>query len=488
MGENENGKNKSKKTILSLVTEPIQWLRMLSTQLNPATVMGIFVIYGLGQGFSGSLFKVVADYYWKDVQKLQPSTVQLYVGFYFIPWLLKPLWGILTDAFPVRGYHRRPYFLLAGLIGTVSASTLALAGNLAALAALLCFLGVSASLAIADVTIDACIARSSIEVRDLAPDLQSLCGLCSGAGALLGYLASGFFVHRLGPQESLGLLALSPALTIVLGFVIYENRTTGFHAEKKQVMEIVGMKIRSMYQTIMYPQVWKPSLYMFLALALNVSIHEGHFYWYTDPKAGPSFSQEFVGVIYAIGAVASLLGVLIYHKVLKDYAFRDLLFYAQLLYGISGVLDLLFILRWNLVVGIPDYFFVVIEESATRITSKLRWMPMMVLSTQLCPLGIEGTFFAMLMCIDSTGVLLSRWGGGLLLHLLHITRTDFTNLWLAALIRDMIRFAILALVFLVPKTGQYEQLLPSEVSEKNTNDKVDEETLELVPINGKTEV
>ncbi|KAG4931440.1 hypothetical protein AAZX31_17G210200 [Glycine max] len=485
MGENDN---KTKKNLLSLLTEPIQWIQSLSSQLNPTFVIGVFIIYGIGQGFSGSLFKVVSDYYWKDVQKIQPSTVQLYVGFYFIPWVLKPLWGILTDAFPVRGYRRRPYFIISGVIGAISAAVVAFAGNLAAVAALMCFLGVSASLAIADVTIDACIARNSIEMRKLAPDLQSLCGFCSGAGALVGYLASGFFVHRLGTQESLGLMALSPALTIVLGFVIYENRTSASHIEK-QAVESVGMKIRSMYQTMLYPHVWKPSLYMFLALTLNVTTHEGHFYWYTDPKAGPAFSQEFVGVIYAIGAVASLIGVLIYHKALKDYQFRDLVFYAQLLYGISGVLDLIFILRWNLVIGIPDYFFVVLEESATRITSKIRWMPMMVLSTQLCPLGIEGTFFALLMCIDSIGALFSKWGGGMLLRVLHITRTDFTNLWLAVLIRDMLRFATLALVFLVPKTDQYEELLPSEVSGKNTSEKVhEEETLELVPIHGKTEV
>ncbi|KAG4394488.1 hypothetical protein GLYMA_20G047700v4 [Glycine max] len=35
--------------------------------------------------------------------------------------------------------------------------------------------------------------------------------------------------------ESLGLMALSPALTIMLGFVIYENRTSGLYIEKKQV-------------------------------------------------------------------------------------------------------------------------------------------------------------------------------------------------------------------------------------------------------------
>ncbi|KAJ6673896.1 FOLATE-BIOPTERIN TRANSPORTER 1 CHLOROPLASTIC [Salix viminalis] len=69
---------------------------------------------------------------------------------------------------------------------------------------------------------------------------------------------------------------------------------------------------------------------------------------------------------------------------------------------------------------------------------------MIVLSTRLCPLGIEGTFFALLMCIDSLGSLSSKWGGGLVLHLLHVTRNDFTNLWLAILIRNGLRFATLA--------------------------------------------
>ncbi|KAI9118302.1 hypothetical protein K1719_010634 [Acacia pycnantha] len=469
-------------SLLSIILEPFQWLTMLSSQLNPTFIAGVFLVYGLGQGFSGSFFKVVSDYYWKDVQKVQPSAVQLYAGLYFIPWVMKPVWGILTDTFPVRGYRRRPYFVLAGVLGLVSGLTIAVQANLPVVVALLCLVGVSASMAIADVTIDACIARNSIEVRSLAPDLQSLCGFCSSTGALIGFLTSGFFVHHLGPQGSLGILAIPPALFVVLGFVIYEDKLSSSHHGKKQViMEKVGSTIRSMWQTIMYPQVWRPSLYMFLSLTLNFSTHEGHFYWYTDPKAGPAFSQEFVGMIYAIGAVGSILGVLIYHKTLKDLPFRNLLFYAQLLYAISGMLDLLFVLRWNLILGIPDYFFVVIEETATRISSKIRWMPMIVLSTQLCPLGIEGTFFALLMSVDSIGMLLSRTMGGVVLHLFHVTRSDFTNLWLAVVLRNILRFSTLSLIFLVPKYDQSEGFLPSEVLGKKMSDSVEEEGLELVP-------
>ncbi|KAL0407864.1 UNVERIFIED_CONTAM: putative folate-biopterin transporter 6 [Sesamum radiatum] len=239
----------------STILEPFQWLQMLSSRLNPTFVLGVVLVYGLNQGFSWSFFKVVSDYYWKDVQKLQPSAVQLFIGLYYIPWVMKPIWGLLTDVFPVKG--------------------------------------VAAGVAIADVTIDACIARNSIEIRSLAADMQSLCGFCSSAGALLGYSTSGFFVHHLGAQVALGILAIPPATLIVLGFVIYELRTTDdLHIQKNKSTEKLREAVNGMLRTIQFPQVWKPSLYMYLSLALSISTHEGQFYWYTDPKAGPAFSKE----------------------------------------------------------------------------------------------------------------------------------------------------------------------------------------------------
>lgn len=99
---------------LRLLFQPLEWIRMLCRELNATFVLGVVLVYGLSQGFSGSFFRVVSDFYWKNVQKVQPSAVQMYAGFYYIPWILKPLWGILTDVFPVRGYRRRPYFILAG--------------------------------------------------------------------------------------------------------------------------------------------------------------------------------------------------------------------------------------------------------------------------------------------------------------------------------------------------------------------------------------
>jgi hypothetical protein len=196
-------------------------------------------------------------------------------------------------------------------------------------------------------------------------------------------------------------------------------------------------------------------------------------------------------MVHAVGAVASMVGVLIYHKYLKNYPFRSLLFYAQLLYGVSGLLDLTFVLRWNLALGVPDAVFVTVEECVSRVISRVRLMPMMVLSTKLCPPGVEGTFFALLMRIDSVGMLTAKAGGAAVLRALHVTRTDFGSLWLAVLLRNMLRLATLGFIFFVPTADQTDVLVPGELIMDSSPAPAavaeEEERLQLVPLTPHTD-
>lgn len=173
--------------------------------------------------------------------------------------------------------------------------------------------------------------------------------------------------------------------------------------------------------------------------------------------------QGFIGFIFAVGSVGSLVGVILYQNILKDHTFRSVLCSSQLLLSLSGMLDLILVLRLNLKIGIPDYYFAVIDEGISKMINRIKWMPLLVLSSKLCPPGIEGTFFALLMSIDNIGVLSGSWIGGLLLHLLRITRTEFKNLWAAILIRNVMRLLPLALLFLVPRSDPNSNILPTDL-------------------------
>ncbi|XP_010454828.1 PREDICTED: probable folate-biopterin transporter 2 [Camelina sativa] len=457
----------------NVVCGPVRWLKMLSSELHWSFVFGVVSLYGVNQGLGGSLGRVATEYYMKDVQKVQPSESQALTAITKIPWIIKPLWGILTDVLPIFGFHRRPYFILAGVLGVVSLFFISLHSNLHLYLALLWMTISSAAMAIADVTIDACTAYNSIKHPSLASDMQSLCSLSSSIGALLGFFMSGILVHFVGSKGVFGLLTFPFALVSVVGIVFNEPHVPGF--SYKQVHQKFTDAGKAMWRTMKCSDVWRPSLYMYISLTFGLNIHEGLFYWFTDSKDGPLFAQETVGFILSIGSIGSILAAMLYQLVLKDHPFRSLCLWTQLLFALSGMLDLILVLRLNLKFGLPDYLFIVVDEIVSQMIGRLKWMPLLVLTSKLCPHGIEGTFFALLMSIDNAGLMTSSWLGGILLHVLKVTRNEFGNLWLAVLVRNVMRLSPLCFLFLVPKGDQNTFKLPDEIMGEDSSEEEEDE-------------
>lgn len=113
--QNQSQVNPRKMGFWGLLWTPIQWFKMLSEELHWSFVLGVVVVYGVSQGLGVGLSRVSTLYYMKDEQKMQPSEAQVYFGIIQIPWVVKPLWGLLTDTVPILGYRRRPYFVSAGI-------------------------------------------------------------------------------------------------------------------------------------------------------------------------------------------------------------------------------------------------------------------------------------------------------------------------------------------------------------------------------------
>ncbi|KAG6548056.1 hypothetical protein Mapa_010490 [Marchantia paleacea] len=444
--------------VVSWIGQRFSWIVMLNRELNVSFVFGIMVIYGFGQGVGGALNKVVVDYYWKDVQLAQPSSVQLYRGMTTIPWEVKPLWGLMTDILPIGGYYRRPYFVITGLLSAVATMVLVMGGQLWVPFAVGMLVVLAACAAMSDATIDAEVATKSREKPSLAADVQSLCAISLSVGSLLGFSVSGLAVDKLGSQGALGLMLIPAVLLLVLGFVLHEERV----AQKwhnTQLSKQLWIVTEELWMTLKHPKVWRPTLYMYLALAVSPDISEGKFFWYTDVQSGPGFAKEFVGAIYATGSVGTLLAVYVYHKRLKKVSFRKLLFWIQFLVALFGMLDFILVTRLNRQVGIPDHYFVIGDEGLTQAINRLKWMPLLILAAKLCPPGIEGTFFSLLMSVDNVGMMTSTWTGALLLKLTNVTRTDFQYLWLAVVIRNVLRLVPICLVFLLPDTDPDEDIL-----------------------------
>jgi hypothetical protein len=83
-------------------------------------------------------------------------------------------------------------------------------------------------------------------------------------------------------------------------------------------------------------------------------------------------------------------------------------------------------------------------------------MPVLVLCAKLCPQGIEGTLFALLMSISNFSISVSEFWGALICSWLSIKKDAYENLWLAVLIRSCLKIIPIFFLFLIPTSDPQE--------------------------------
>ena len=78
--------------------------------VNQKYISKLVFLFGLvyfSQGFTGTkgLISQPLSYYFKDGLRLEADVVTEYLAILTIPWLIKPIYGLITDYFPFLGYR-----------------------------------------------------------------------------------------------------------------------------------------------------------------------------------------------------------------------------------------------------------------------------------------------------------------------------------------------------------------------------------------------
>ena len=89
---------------------------------GPSTY-AIMTVYFV-QGVLG-LASLARTYFMKDELGLGAAEASALLGITAFPWVIKPIYGFLTDGLPIMGYRRKPYLIIAGILGSASWASLA---------------------------------------------------------------------------------------------------------------------------------------------------------------------------------------------------------------------------------------------------------------------------------------------------------------------------------------------------------------------------
>ena len=398
-------------------------------------LIAILLIYFV-QGILG-LARLAVSFFLKDELGMSPAEVSAMLGVVALPWIIKPVFGFMSDGLPIFGYRRRPYIVLSGLLGMsawVSLATIVHTPLAATGAIALSSLGLAVSDVIADSLV---VERARKESVTDAGSLQSLSWGASALGGLITAYLSGSLLQHFSTHTIFLITASFPLIVSATAWLIAEEKTN-----KRTDFETVKDQLKQLRQAVTQKTIWLPAAFLFLLQATPSS--DSAFFFFTTNELG--FPPEFLGRVRLVTSIAALAGVWLFQRFLKTVPFRVIFGWSTVIAAALGMTTLLLVTHANRALGIDDRWFSIGDSLILTVVGQIAYMPLLVLSARLCPPGVEATLFALLMSIINLAGLLSHEGGALLTHLLGITDRNFDNLWLLVIITNL--STLLPLLFL----------------------------------------
>ncbi|ETI53027.1 hypothetical protein L917_03718 [Phytophthora nicotianae] len=445
------------------------WVQHLRDTFGTGFLVLITVVYVV-QGFS-SFTALAVNYFFKDNLGLQPTQSQLLQMIVKVPWRVKPIYGILSDSLPLFGYHRKSYMMMCSVLQTAATLVMAVPDLVTtpAIAVLMLMLQ-SLSVAVIDVVIDARVVEiSRLDPENGANDLQSLSWIATSLGGMLGAFLSGPATAGLGVRGVFFAAALGPITTLLFSMFMEESKST---LSKRDFVSSATKQLRQLKIAICTPVVWMCALWVFISHAISPAYTQILFFFSTDVL---HFSPEFLGTVSAIGFIFLMAGTMLYNTFFTNVSFRKIFLVAQLCLALVSLVDVVLVTRANLKVGIPDKAFVLGDHVVADVIGRLKTMPIMVLCAKLCPRGIEGTLFALLMSISNLSYSVSEFWGAFVCDWMGITKDQYEMLWLAIVIRSALKVVPIFFLFLIPSTDPQEIIDKLDFSSPAHTDQEDDD-------------
>ncbi|MDB9537203.1 folate/biopterin family MFS transporter [Dolichospermum planctonicum CS-1226] len=401
---------------------------LLGNKLTPELI-AILTIYFV-QGIL-MLSRLAVSFFLKDELLLSPVQMSAIIGISSIPWMIKPLYGFISDILPLFGYHRKTYIFLSGIIGSaawLSLGTIVHSGSTATMMILLS----SFSVALSDVIVDSIVVeRARSESAEKLGSLQSLCWAISAIGGLCTAYFSGLLLEYFTTRTVFLITALFPIITSFVAWLITEKPLN--KDDQKSNYDDIKYQLVQIRQAITKKAVLLPTVFIFVWHATPNA--ESAFFYFTTNEL--QFQPEFLGRVRLVTSFASLVGVWAFQRYFKTISFKIIFTWGILISTALGMTTLLLVTHTNRLLGINDHWFSLGDNLVITVIGQIVFMPVLVLATKLCPPGIEATFFALIMSVFNLGGTVSYWLGSIMMKWLGITENQFDLLWLLIIITNL---------------------------------------------------
>lgn len=325
------------------------------------------------------------------VSKTQLAAFLFWSG---LAWYIKPLFGLITDAYPLFGTRRRWYMIGSALLAAGAWELFNLGrhhyNTMLAAAVLLGILMVIASTIMGALLVEA--GQSFGATGRVSSVREFISGGCSLiAGPLGGWLASRAFGLTAGIGAGL-LISLAVAAFFLLKERPVAQRNLGVWAEAGQQVR------RALSSRTLWAAAGLLVLFFFSPGFSTPLLYR---------QQGPllHFSDQFLGYLQFWSGGAAMLGAATYGLICRRFNLRTLLFVGI---AISAAFSLLY-LNYR-----PTHLMAISIEIVVGFFGTLGVLPLFDLATRATPRGGEGMGYALMMSARNLALFGADWVGSYL--------------------------------------------------------------------------
>ncbi|WP_158258543.1 MFS transporter [Rhodopila globiformis] len=381
----------------------------------------VYAVEGIGQAKAGILGQPVT-YFLKQVCHWDPVRISVSLAALDIPWVIKPLWGAISDFVPLFGYRRRPYLVIANAGAVAAFVTLALIDDPATLIPVLVMTAVA--MAVSSTLCGALLVETGQRHNSNAQFVNQQ-WLWFNIAQMLSVLAAGFLIEIFSPTGALHVAAWIAAvapLTVLGSLRLIQEQHAGID------LAAFRSRLGALLLAFRTRNLWLVAAFLFLYY-FSPGLGTPLYFEMTD-RLG--FSQGFIGLLASISAGGWILGGVLYRAWLHNLSHVDLLRFS-IIGGMLATLGYLLLASPGSAVAIW-----VFNGMAAMITM----IATMTLAADACPRGVEGFAFAGLMSVLNLTYPLHDALGSLLYE--HVFNRQLTPLILVS------ATATGAVLFLIP--------------------------------------
>ena len=384
--------------------------------MNRNKISFILISFYIGISYVSEL---AINYFLKDTFNVSPSMLTNILSLAKIPWIIKPLFGLITDFLPIFGYRRKYYILICGILISISLINLSFFTT-TLLEAKLNLLLYNSSVSFISI-LGQTIIVELIQEDPKNSSLVTIDYLTASIGYLISSFLQGLLVEKFSIKFVFQFSAILPIFLITSGLLLIEKKIN-LNDEKKNNNN--SNLLKELIQYLLQKKIIITLIYFMVLLSTPI-YYDTLFYYYNNQL---KFSPNDIGKINFYGTLLNIFLITIYNKYNWNKYTKIFLLTIKILSMLVCQMHYLVVNNNYLNYNISPYSIIFLSDSIKVPLIQMQNLPLSEITAELSPKNLEGTVHSLFVSVMNLSNMIGSLLGSWLNNYYNISQNNFDNL------------------------------------------------------------